>query len=130
MTCSSQVRSAGLNGLWRTRVGLVSNVNQTEVTKGADAVPIARIQVAIPRARRGQNVPPRRGWRLTRQGVTRGLVVLEVLHRSVVLLGFTAGGEGAEVAALAGFWIDLAGVEPIFAGFELPNHGCCSPTIC
>ena len=34
--------------------------------------------------------------------------MLEVLHRALVLLGGLAGGEGAEVAPLAGLWVLLA----------------------
>jgi hypothetical protein len=46
----------------------------------------------------------------------------EVLDILLVLLGFLAAGEGAEVASLAGGGVLLAGIETIFAGFELADH--------
>ena len=50
------------------------------------------------------------------------MLVLEELHRALVLLGFLPTGEGAEVAALAGPWISLSRIEAEFAGFQLANH--------
>src|ERR1051326_2838721 len=54
---------------------------------------------------------------------TRALVlVLEELHRTLVLLGFFHRAEGAQVSSLAGFRIDLARVEAVLAGFEFADH--------
>src|SRR5262249_32598804 len=44
------------------------------------------------------------------------LVALEVLHRALVLFCRRTRAEGAEVAALAGAWIDLARVQAVLAG--------------
>jgi len=44
-------------------------------------------------------------------------VALEILHITLVLFRCGARAEGAEIAALAGVGIDLARIEPIFAGF-------------
>ena len=43
-------------------------------------------------------------------------VPLEILHVAFVLFGRRAGLEGAEIAALAGLRIDLAGIKPVLAG--------------
>ena len=47
---------------------------------------------------------------------------LEILYVALVLFGRRAGLERAEVAALAGSGIDLAGIEPVLAGFQFANH--------
>src|SRR6266581_8290877 len=41
------------------------------------------------------------------------LMSLEILHVAFVLFGCRARLEGAEIAPLAGFRIDLAGIEPV-----------------
>jgi hypothetical protein len=43
------------------------------------------------------------------------LMPFEVLHVALVLFGGGARFEGAEIAAFAGFRIELAGIEPVFA---------------
>src|SRR5579871_5161108 len=43
-------------------------------------------------------------------------VPFEILHRAFVFFGGCARLERAEVTALAGLRIDLAGVKPVFAG--------------
>ena len=48
---------------------------------------------------------------------------LEILHFPLMLLRRRAAVEGAEIAALAGLGIELAGVEAVFAGFEFADHG-------
>jgi hypothetical protein len=40
---------------------------------------------------------------------------LEILHGALVLFGGGARFEGAQVATLAGLWIDLAGIEAILS---------------
>jgi hypothetical protein len=49
-------------------------------------------------------------------------VPFEELHGALMLLGRRARLEGAEVPALAGFWILLSGVESVFPGLELADH--------
>jgi hypothetical protein len=44
-------------------------------------------------------------------------VLLEVLNFAFVLFGLLHGGEGAEVAALAGGGVLFTGVEAEFTGF-------------
>ena len=51
------------------------------------------------------------------------LMPLEILHVALVLLGGRARLEGAEIAALAGLRIGLAGIEPVFAGLQFADHG-------
>src|ERR1043165_5992230 len=51
------------------------------------------------------------------------LVPLEVLHGPLVLLRRLARLERAEMAALAGLRILFARVEPVFARFQLADHG-------
>lgn len=46
----------------------------------------------------------------------------EVLNLALMLLGLFEGRECSQVAAFAGGWILLAGVESEFPGFELPYH--------
>jgi len=46
---------------------------------------------------------------------------LEVLHLAFVFLGRGARLERAEVAALAGLQIGLAGIEAVFARFQLAD---------
>lgn len=50
------------------------------------------------------------------------LVSLEVLDFTLMLLGGGAAFKGAEIAALAGFGIDLTRIEPILSRFEFANH--------
>jgi hypothetical protein len=50
------------------------------------------------------------------------LMTFEVLDRALVRFGLFQGGEGAEVAAFPGFWIFLARIKAVFAGFELTDH--------
>src|SRR5258708_33859723 len=52
---------------------------------------------------------------------------LEELHCALVLFGGPARLEGSEVPAPAGVRIQLARIEPVFAGRELPDHGCTPP---
>ena len=47
---------------------------------------------------------------------------LEVLDGALVLLGLLPGGEGSQVAALAGGGILPGGIEAIFAGLEFADH--------
>src|ERR1700742_4427693 len=51
---------------------------------------------------------------------------LEILHVAFVPLCRSARLEGAEIAALAGLRIDLAGIEPVFAGLQFADHGVAS----
>src|ERR1019366_10202871 len=51
------------------------------------------------------------------------LMPLEILHGALVLLRGRARFEGAEIAALAGFRIDLAGIEPVLARWQFADHG-------
>ena len=44
---------------------------------------------------------------------------LEVLNLAFVLLGGLARRERAEISTPAGLWIDLAGIEAVFARLEL-----------
>src|SRR6266852_1368480 len=48
---------------------------------------------------------------------------LEELHRALVLLGRLPVRKGAEVAALAGARVLLAGIQPVFSRLELADHG-------
>ena len=50
------------------------------------------------------------------------LVPFKVLHGALMLLGLLAAGKSAQVAALAGGGVLLAGIQPIFAGFEFADH--------
>jgi hypothetical protein len=47
---------------------------------------------------------------------------LEILNRSFVFLRRSFAVERAEIFSLARPLIFLAGVQPIFAGFQFPNH--------
>jgi hypothetical protein len=51
------------------------------------------------------------------------LMPLEVLHIALVLFGCGARFESAEIAAFAGLRIELAGIEPVFAGLQFADHG-------
>ena len=53
----------------------------------------------------------------------RTLMPLVELYRALVPLCRCAGRERAKVAASAGLRILLAGVDAVFAGRELPDHG-------
>ena len=50
-------------------------------------------------------------------------MALEILDGAFVPFGGSARGKGAEIAALPGLPIFLARIEPVFAGFELADHG-------
>ena len=50
------------------------------------------------------------------------LVALEKLHCAFVVFRFGPGLKGSKIAALAGLGISLSRIEPVFAGFQLPNH--------
>jgi hypothetical protein len=47
---------------------------------------------------------------------------LEILNRAFVLLRRSPAIERAEIFAFAGSRILLAGIQPILAGFQFPNH--------
>ena len=47
---------------------------------------------------------------------------LEILHGALVLFRGLARIKGAKIPSSIGARIDLAGIEPIFAGFELAYH--------
>src|SRR5258707_307015 len=49
-------------------------------------------------------------------------VPLEILHVSLVLFRRRARVESAEIAALAGLGIDLAGIEPVLARLQFADH--------
>lgn len=49
-------------------------------------------------------------------------MTFEKLDRAFVLHGSHARRKGAEVAPLAGAWIALAGIEAVFAGWQLAYH--------
>jgi len=51
------------------------------------------------------------------------LVPFEILNLALVLFRSRARFEGAEIAALAGFWIHFSGIEPVFAGLQFTDHG-------
>jgi hypothetical protein len=56
-------------------------------------------------------------------GRTRTLsVVLEILHRFLVLLGGATGGKRPKVAPFSSLRILFARVQPIFPTFQFPNH--------
>jgi hypothetical protein len=48
--------------------------------------------------------------------------VLEELHGALVLLGLFAGGERAQVAALAGPGVHLPRIETVLSRLQLANH--------
>ena len=50
------------------------------------------------------------------------LVVLEILNRAFVFLCRTLAVERAEIFSFARSRIFLAGIQPILAGFQFPNH--------
>jgi hypothetical protein len=47
---------------------------------------------------------------------------LEILNRAFVLLRRSHALEGAEIFSFARSRIFLAGIQPILAGFQFPNH--------
>jgi len=47
---------------------------------------------------------------------------LEILNRSFVFLRRSFAVECAEIFSFAGSLIFLAGIQPILAGFQFPNH--------
>jgi hypothetical protein len=56
------------------------------------------------------------------EAAAAGSVMLEILDFALVLFGGLARAEGAEIPALPVAAL-LAGVESIFAGLELSDHG-------
>src|SRR3982751_3733941 len=50
-------------------------------------------------------------------------MALEVLHLPLMPFGSGARLERSETAPLAGLRIDLAGIQPVFAGAQLADHG-------
>jgi hypothetical protein len=46
----------------------------------------------------------------------------EILNRAFVFLRRSLAVEGAEIFSFARSWIFLAGIQPILAGFQFPNH--------
>ena len=47
---------------------------------------------------------------------------LEILNRAFVFLRRSLAAEGAEIFSFARSRIFLAGIQPILAGFQFPNH--------
>ena len=54
------------------------------------------------------------------------LVTLEILNRAFVFLCRSLAVKRVEIFSLARSRIFLAGIQPILAGFQFPNHGYCS----
>jgi len=52
----------------------------------------------------------------------RKLIPLEILNGAFVFLRCRLCLKCAEVSALPGFWIFLAGIQAVLAGFQFPNH--------
>ena len=49
-------------------------------------------------------------------------MAFKVLHCLLVFLCRSLSLEGAEISSLTGVRIFLAGIQPVFAGFQLPDH--------
>ncbi len=49
-------------------------------------------------------------------------MTLEILNRAFVFLRRSLAVEGAEIFSFARSLIFLAGIQPILAGFQFPNH--------
>ena len=47
---------------------------------------------------------------------------LEILNRALVFLRCSLAVEGAEIFSFVRSRIFLAGIQPILAGFQFPNH--------
>ncbi len=52
----------------------------------------------------------------------QNLTPLEILNGAFVFLCRSLCLEGAEISSLTRLWIFLARIQPIFAGFQLPDH--------
>jgi hypothetical protein len=50
------------------------------------------------------------------------MLVLEVLHRTLVLFRCLARSECAQVPALTGSWVDLPRIQAVLTGFEFSDH--------
>ena len=50
------------------------------------------------------------------------LIPLEILNRAFAFLRRSLAVERAEIFSFARARIFLAGIQPIFAGFQFPNH--------
>jgi len=50
-------------------------------------------------------------------------MALEILHRSLVLLRFREGGEGAQISSFGRFGILFSRIQPIAASLEFFDHG-------
>src|SRR4029453_1332304 len=55
--------------------------------------------------------------------IQQALMSLEILHLALVLFSSCTRLEGSEIAPPARLWVHLAGIEPVFAGFQLADHG-------
>jgi len=49
-------------------------------------------------------------------------MTLEKLHFALVLYGFLTSPKRAQIATFSGLGIPLSRIEPVFAGFQFPNH--------
>jgi hypothetical protein len=52
----------------------------------------------------------------------RSLIPLEILNGAFVFLRCGLCLERAEISSFARLWIFLTGIQPVFAGFQLPDH--------
>jgi hypothetical protein len=52
----------------------------------------------------------------------RSVRALEELHGALMFLGCLARAKGTQVSSLAGLLIFLSRIQPIFPGFQFPNH--------
>jgi len=80
--------------------------------------PLDRWRVLATRARasaQAMTVPPRR-W-------PDCSVVLEVLHRPLVLFGGRSTSERSEVSSFARAGVGFAGIQPVFSRAEFADHG-------
>jgi hypothetical protein len=58
-----------------------------------------------------------------KRALVRSMLAFEKLNGAFVLLRFRARRKRSEVPPLAGFRVELSGIEPILAGFQFADHG-------
>src|SRR5258707_4594359 len=106
---------------WESRTCLIAIYSLTVWNTDASLIKPAKFEQGTTASQ-----PSRSGRRLGNRRSSKrsslALMPLKILNRAFVFLHRSLAAVSAEIFSLARSRIFLAGIQPIFAGFQFPNH--------